>query len=599
MPECNWLVRREGSEHAHDAAPTPLPPEPTPKQLDDFRTATDKIYNVCVPDHLAKKHCHMILHAMASALDQVIDFDATDNVLLAISRDHAGRGLAGICAALMQEKLTIKSASGYRYTDQWAIDLVYVEEAIEWQTLKRAISKHLFAPFVQTTTTTCMRHMSRLAFPVSDEGDLTNRGHNRADLVDSELSRNGHRLSNSPPPKFKSRGVSFAEPNYNGGDDVRSSIPNLGLLRVSIGSEDSSLPPQRNSNSNESSSPPPFRLCDLLLDQRERSTSVSSDDGSSQGSYYGAPCSRLDQLSRRSSRYCMTPWSPNAKQRTKSATGGGGRWKEWNQGGFERLQVRRVISKGDKSVVYEVEYAGSDGCELEIAALKVFNMSSHDCRELELWKRLDHPHIAKFLGTVMLNGWPGIVCELMVGGSLSDLIYGSSVIPISTTSKIATHIAMAIDYLHSLDVIHRDIKPLNILLNESLDAQLSDFGVTTYYSRGQGCLTGETGTYRYMAPEVIAHKEYGPECDVYSFAILLWETLHRQVPFAEMTPIQAAFAVALKDERPTIITVGEAEEKFESLIISAWATIPSSRPPAKRLVESLNQITESITHDFE
>ena len=150
---------------------------------------------------------------------------------------------------------------------------------------------------------------------------------------------------------------------------------------------------------------------------------------------------------------------------------------------------------------------------------------------------------------------------------------------------IALDIANGMAYLHSQAILHRDLKPSNVLLTNNKRAKISDFGMSVAIT-GQE-LTAETGTYRWMAPEVIKHESYSSNADVYSFGIVLWQLItvrrnkvvifstqclpvhlhhvyltptqthrlvpdmQREVPFATMTPIQTAYAVA-EGHRPNI-----------------------------------------------
>lgn len=94
-------------------------------------------------------------------------------------------------------------------------------------------------------------------------------------------------------------------------------------------------------------------------------------------------------------------------------------------------------------------------------------------------------------------------------------------------------------------IVHRDLKPDNLLLaGDKKTLVVSDFGVSRI--EASAVMTAETGTYRWMAPEMIDHKPYTRKVDVYSFAIVLWELYTVQLPFAGMTAMQAAFAVVNK-----------------------------------------------------
>lgn len=107
---------------------------------------------------------------------------------------------------------------------------------------------------------------------------------------------------------------------------------------------------------------------------------------------------------------------------------------------------------------------------------------------------------------------------------------------------MALDIARGMEYVHSQGVIHRDLKPENILLTEDFQLKVADFGI--------GCEEGycdvvsdDSGTYRWMAPEMIKRKPYDRKVDVYGFGLILWEMVAGSLPYKNMTPIQAAFAV--------------------------------------------------------
>jgi len=138
---------------------------------------------------------------------------------------------------------------------------------------------------------------------------------------------------------------------------------------------------------------------------------------------------------------------------------------------------------------------------------------------------------------------------------------------------IAMDVAHGMAYLHSRNVIHRDLKPENILLTSNNRAKVSDFGLSVT-NRGQE-LTAETGTYRWMAPEVIRHESYSSNADVYSFGVVLWQLITRSVPFVTMTPIQTAYAVA-HGHRPEIPQ--STPRELQKIIELSWHEDSQKRP---------------------
>ena len=111
--------------------------------------------------------------------------------------------------------------------------------------------------------------------------------------------------------------------------------------------------------------------------------------------------------------------------------------------------------------------------------------------------------------------------------------------------SLALDIARGMEYIHSQGVIHRDLKPENILFDQDFCVKIADFGIACEEAYCDA-LAQDTGTFRWMAPEMIKRKHYGRKVDVYSFGLVLWEMVTGRIPYEEMSPIQAAFAVVNK-----------------------------------------------------
>lgn len=140
-----------------------------------------------------------------------------------------------------------------------------------------------------------------------------------------------------------------------------------------------------------------------------------------------------------------------------------------------------------------------------------------------------------------------IIMEYAPHGSVRAFLHKSEPrsIPLKTIATMALDVARGMEYLHSQGVVHRDLKSENLVLTEDLHVKLTDFGVGCLESQCD-LLKADTGTYRWMAPEMINHKHTSKKVDVYSFGIVLWELVTGLVPFEEMTPVQAAYAVVHK-----------------------------------------------------
>ncbi len=128
-----------------------------------------------------------------------------------------------------------------------------------------------------------------------------------------------------------------------------------------------------------------------------------------------------------------------------------------------------------------------------------------------------------------------IVSEFMDGGSLADRIASGPLAPAQALRWIA-QIADALDFAHRSGVVHRDVKPANILLNHHGDAMLADFGIAQSATKS-GEFAPSIGTLRYMAPEQLTGSPVGPTADIYSLGIVLHEALTGKTPHAGDAPL--------------------------------------------------------------
>ena len=243
-------------------------------------------------------------------------------------------------------------------------------------------------------------------------------------------------------------------------------------------------------------------------------------------------------------------------------------------GDGSEINVIRLIGEGSSSQVWEAVW-GSTPVAVKVLG-KQKGAQSRFTNEVAIWRDLSHPCVCPLLHTGFFDSRPWMAFEHMALGSLHNLLHGeqTDVLEDSLLTRIVAQVASGVSYLHRSGVIHRDIKTANVLINEALEAKVGDFGLSTRSGRAE--YTAERGTYRQMAPEIVLRRPYDHKCDVYSYGVLLWETLHGQEPFADLMPLQAAFAAAMHQTRPTINLRPELE--CYSGLISAVSAPPSALP---------------------
>ncbi|XP_021726458.1 serine/threonine-protein kinase HT1-like [Chenopodium quinoa] len=217
-------------------------------------------------------------------------------------------------------------------------------------------------------------------------------------------------------------------------------------------------------------------------------------------------------------------------------------------------------------------------------------------REVSLLSRLHHPNVIKFVAACRQPPVFCIVAEYLSEGSLRSYLHKleNETLPLQKLIPVALNIARGMDYVHSQGVIHRDLKPENVLIDQSFRMKIADFGIACEEVHCDP-FADDPGTYRWMAPEMIRHKPYGRKVDVYSFGLMLWEMVSGNIPYEDMTPIQAAYAVVNKNLRPAFPK--SCPPAMRALIEQCWSAQPEKRPEFWQVVKVLEQFESSLAHD--
>ena len=251
----------------------------------------------------------------------------------------------------------------------------------------------------------------------------------------------------------------------------------------------------------------------------------------------------------------------------------------------EELIYDRKIGSGVSSDVYH-GYDKRDGNEVAIKEMKFDILTGAKLqafqREISILASVRHSCLIGFIGATEKPPYC-IVTEWMGGGTLFAELHTRKRLSNTMLSIAIYDIARGMQFLHSRSIVHRDLKSLNVLFDTRGFAHICDFG---FSRREDGKMTQSIGTVQWMAPEVLESGcAYGSKVDVYSFGIVLWEVLTREMPFAGLDTQTITAMVVSNDARPEI-PVG-APEGLAKLIRKCWDRSPDVRPTFDDIVKLL------------
>src|SRR5690349_11696181 len=198
-------------------------------------------------------------------------------------------------------------------------------------------------------------------------------------------------------------------------------------------------------------------------------------------------------------------------------------------------------------------------------------------REGELLAQLAHPHIIPIHGMGEVDGELFIASRL-VSSTLRNLILAGPV-SVDDAMKILASLATALDAAHAIGVVHRDVKPANVLIDPGPDVYLGDFGLARDHEGSQLTLPGQVlGTIDYMAPELLDGERVGAATDIYGLACLACETLTGTVPYVRDTDAATMYAHSVAPPPSLCQRRPELPRAVDTVLASGMAKDPEDRP---------------------
>ena len=246
-----------------------------------------------------------------------------------------------------------------------------------------------------------------------------------------------------------------------------------------------------------------------------------------------------------------------------------------------QYEVLELIGEGAMGTVYRAYHAQL----ARTGAVKVMHAISPDAdsiarfrHEAQAIARMRHPNILNVFDFGEYEGTPYMIVEYVPGGNLAGRM-SEGLLPWGTALRFLRGIAAGLDYAHSQGIVHRDVKPANVLLEKDETLVLADFGLAKLLQGSSlQSLTGvTTGTPAYMAPEQVTGHEVGPAADRYSLATIAYEMLTGSIPFEGQGLIELLYAHVHSDPaRPSTINP-QLNEKVDAVIMRGLSKAPGSR----------------------
>ncbi|CAO0790211.1 unnamed protein product [Mucor circinelloides] len=263
-------------------------------------------------------------------------------------------------------------------------------------------------------------------------------------------------------------------------------------------------------------------------------------------------------------------------------------------------KLRSVVSKGDPNECYKkikrvgqgasgsVYVANSLATNTKVA-VKQMDLAHQPRKELIVneilvMKESQHPNIVNFLDSFLVGSsdlW--VVMEFMEGGALTDVIDNNSKMTEQQISTVCLETVAGLHHLHSQNIIHRDIKSDNILLNSQGHVKISDFGFCAKLTDQKRKRATMVGTPYWMAPEVVKQKEYGAKVDIWSLGIMAIEMIENEPPYLDEEPLKALYLIATNGT-PTLKNPERLSSELKSFLAVCLCVDVRSRANSMELI---------------
>jgi mitogen-activated protein kinase kinase kinase len=261
------------------------------------------------------------------------------------------------------------------------------------------------------------------------------------------------------------------------------------------------------------------------------------------------------------------------------------------QGSFGSVYLALHAVTGELMAVKQVEGPAGTGGALDAKKNTMVEALKH---EIELLKEMKHDNIVQYLGSNTEGTHLNIFLEYVPGGSVAKMLVNYGPLGESLINNFVRQILTGLEYLHSKDIIHRDIKGANILIDHKGSVKISDFGISKRVEAAslntaankKGQRVSLQGSVFWMAPEVVKQTAYTRKADIWSLGCLIVEMLSGQHPHPNCTQLQAIFKIGRGSEQARPTVPDNASPELRKFLDSTFDIEHERRPEAHELLKS-------------
>lgn len=262
---------------------------------------------------------------------------------------------------------------------------------------------------------------------------------------------------------------------------------------------------------------------------------------------------------------------------------------------FSGWEIKDFVGRGATGVVYRA-YSDVLGRPVAVKVLHSVlpgsDASARFQREARAIAQLRHPNIVSVYDFGETDGCPYMVVQYLSGGSLADRIGNGRPLPRQEMLKALREVASALDHAHAQGIVHRDVKPANVLLGDDGAAVLADFGLAKILE-GNSVKTASgvtTGTPAYMAPEQVRGAKVGPAADRYALATVAYEMITGHLPFEVDGVLELLYAQAHRPPPPPSSKLEGVPAAVDQVVLKGLAKDPGARwGTATAMVDALEE----------